>query len=460
MKIRSLRIRLLLLAAVAVAVALIIASIGIVSLFGRYAERRIGQELDTHIAQLAGNLRFDAQGGLFLDAEPGDPRFEKAFSGLYWQVTDELKDTKLRSPSLWDAELQPPASRPAFGRTVSAASTGPDGASTLLHERRIILHSSKTDRPVRISAAINTQELQALKSGFGADIVPGVAMLAMALLGGLWWQVTQGLKPVNQIGAAIRSIRNGQTARLSGDFPDEVLPLINEVNELLVLQEASLLRARDRAADLAHGLKTPLTALMSDVKRLRSVGQPETADDIEALARRMRQTVDRELARSRIRNAGARQSAVSVHEAVQAVVRTLKRTPAGEFKQFNNSCPANAAALIDPDDLNELLGNLLENAARAARTRIEISSQHQARTITVTVQDDGPGVAPGAMQQLIARGARLDQSKGNAGLGLSLVADILEAHGTKAEFSVSSLGGLAVSFTLPAPEPQAKNQSP
>jgi signal transduction histidine kinase len=450
MKIRSLRVRLLLLAAIAVTAALLIASIGLVTLFGRFAERRIGQELDTHIAQLAGNLRFDAKGALFLDAEPGDPRFEKAFSGLYWQVSDETLGTKLRSLSLWDSEIQAPARLPAFGLTASAGSQGPDNAKTLLHERRIILEHNNSDRPVRISAAINAEELQTLKAGFSADIVPGVALLGLALLAGLWWQVSQGLKPVDEIGAAIRSISDGKSARLSGDFPAEVLPLVDEVNKLLVLQESSLLRARDRAADLAHGLKTPLTALMSDVKRLRLAGQAETADDIEALARRMRQTVDRELARSRIRNAGARQTPVSIHDAVQAVVRTLKRTPAGEFKQFDNLCPAHAAALIDPDDLNELLGNLLENAARAARTRVRVTSAPQGRTLKISVQDDGAGVTPQAMETLIARGARLDQSKGNAGLGLSLVADILEAYGSKPEFSVSDLGGLAVSFMLPA----------
>jgi signal transduction histidine kinase len=460
MKIRSLRIRLLLLAAAAVTAALIIASIGLVSLFGRFAERRIGQELDTHIAQLAGNLRFDAQGALFLDAEPGDPRFEKAFSGLYWQVADEMNGVKLRSLSLWDADLPPLPDAAAFGRTVSAVSAGPDSAKTLLHERRIILVFDNSDRPVRISAAINAAELQALKTGFGADIVPGVALLALALLAGLWWQVSQGLKPVNAIGAAIRGVSDGKSARLSSEFPAEVMPLVEEVNKLLVLQESSLLRARDRAADLAHGLKTPLTALMSDVKRLRKAGQAETADDIEALARRMRQTVDRELARSRIRNAGTRQSPVSAHDTAQAVIRTLKRTPQGEFKQFDNLCAAGATALIDADDLNELLGNLLENAVRAAKTRVRVTAESQGRALRITVADDGAAAAPQAMEKLIARGARLDQSKENAGLGLSLVADILEAYGSKPEFSVSGLGGLAVSFTLPAAGGQAKNLSP
>jgi signal transduction histidine kinase len=450
MKIRSLRIRLLTLAAIAVAAALILASFGLISLFGRFAERRIGQELDTHIAQLAGNLRFDGKGEIILDAEPGDPRFGRVFSGLYWQVLDEVKNERLRSLSLWDGEMQSASPAPAFGQTVSAMSVGPDDAKTMIHERRIILEHENQDRPVRISAAINAQELDALKTGFRLDIVPGVAGLALALLAGLWWQVSQGLKPISDIGTAIREIRDGRASRLPTEFPAEVLPLIEEVNTMLALQESSLLRARDRAADLAHGLKTPLTALMSDVKQLRKVGQTGTADDIEALALRMRQTVDRELARSRIRNAGARQSPVSVRIAVEAVVRTLKRTPAGEFKQFDDLCPAQAAALIDADDLNELLGNLLENAAKAAKTRVRISAGTQGRALRITVEDDGPCVTPQTMEKLVARGARLDQSRDSAGLGLSIVADILEAYGSKPEFSESDLGGLEVSFTLPA----------
>ena len=450
MKPGSLRLRLLLLATLAVSAAMILSAIGLTSLFGRHVERRIGQELDTHILQLAGNLRFKPDGALYLDAEPGDPRFERVFGGLYWQVNDESRAAKLRSVSLWDSELPLPADMPEPGVTHSHDSLGPDGKAALVHERRIILENAKTDRPVRITVAINTEELETLKSGFASDLVPAVLGLGLLLLAGLWWQVAQGLKPVSSLGSAIRDVRSGQTARLSEDVPVEVRPLVDEVNQLLGAQEESLSRARDRAADLAHGLKTPLTALTNDVSRLRAAGQDTIADDIEDTALRMKQIVERELARSRIRNSRSNQKPVSIAAAAHGIIRTLARTPKGEAVTFQNTAAIDALAAVNPDDLNDLLGNLLENATRAAKSVVIITARKDGKTVLVEIADDGPGVPEQLLSSLAERGKRLDQSSGSAGLGLNLVAEILSAYGAEPVFSSAQPGGLSVSFRLPA----------
>ncbi len=450
LKLNSLRLRLLALAAMAVTAAMILSAVGLVTLFGRHVERRIGQELDTHILQLAGNLLFDASGALKLESEPTDPRFEKVYGGLYWQVFDESKNLRIRSVSLWDADLSLPVDRLLPGETHRHIANGPDGAQTIVHERRVILSNGKEDRPVTLSVAINMAELAALKTGFAFDLVPAVALLGLLLLAGLWWQVSEGLKPVTSIGDGIRAIRSGDSKRLSGDVPSEIQPLVGEVNELLDAQEASLTRARDRAADLAHGLKTPLTALASDIMRLRKAGQHEVADDIGEIAKRMRDIVERELARSRIRNSRVRYKPIPVATAANAVIRTLVRTPQGEGKTFEVAAKPELAVVIDPDDLNDLIGNLLENASRAAKSRIQIAAFSNGHGVRIEVSDDGPGVPEDQMESLSERGKRLDQSAGSAGLGLSLVADILEAYGYSMTFSKSALGGLGVSFTLPA----------
>ncbi len=422
---------LLILATLAVTAAMVLSAAGLTALFSRHVERRIGQELDTHILQLAGNLRFRPDGSLFLEAEPGDPRFERVFGGLYWQIIDEMKATRLRSVSLWDAELPLPNDRPEPGITHIHSSAGPDAAATLVHERRIVLEDSKTDRPVRISVAINTEELATLRTGFATDLVPAVLALGLLLLAGLWWQVTQGLKPISGLGLGIRAVRSGQAARLSEDVPSEVLPLVNEVNQLLSAQETSLSRARDRAADLAHGLKTPLTALSNDVVRLRAARQSEIADDIEETAMRMRQIVERELARSRIRSVHVQSKPVSVASAAHSIIRTLERTPQGEGKTFVNTAGADAMAAVDPNDLNDILGNLIENAARAAKSTVSVSARREGLHVAIEVSDDGPGVPEQLLSKLMERGRRLDQSSGSAGLGLSLVAEILEAYGAE-----------------------------
>jgi signal transduction histidine kinase len=399
---------------------------------------------------LAGNLRFKPDGQLYLDAEPGDPRFERVFGGLYWQVNDETRAAILRSVSLWDSALPLPADMPEPGVTHTHDSFGPDGKAALVHERRIILENAKTDRPVRITVAINTEELETLKSGFASDLAPAVFALGLLLLAGLWWQVAQGLKPISSLGSAIRDIRSGRTSRLSEDVPVEVRPLVDEVNQLLDAQEESLSRARDRAADLAHGLKTPLTALTNDVYRLRAAGQAAIADDIEDTALRMKQIVERELARSRIRNSRSHQKPVSIATAAHGIIRTLARTPKGGAIAFQNNAAADALAAVNPDDLSDLLGNLLENAARAAKSVVEISARNEGLKVLVEISDDGPGVPEQLLSSLAERGKRLDQTSGSAGLGLNLVTEILSAYGTEPVFANAPLGGLSVSFKLPA----------
>jgi signal transduction histidine kinase len=453
MKTSSLRYRLLMLAALAVAAAMILSAIGLTAMFGRHVERRIGQELDTHILQLAGKLRFNPQGELFLQAEPGDPRFTRAFGGLYWQIKDETSGRLLRSVSLWDAELPQPGVSASPGLTTSSQSTGPDGAQTLVHERRIMLKGSqgtKNDRPVRITVAINESELGNLKTGFAVDLAPASLFLGLVLLALLWWQVNEGLKPVSGLGAGIRAIRSGELRRLSDDVPSEIQPLVSEVNELLDGQEQTLARARDRAADLAHGLKTPLTALSSDVARLRKIGQHGIADDIAETAARMRQIVERELARSRVRNAFGGVKPVPVAASIHAIIRTLQRTPKGEKLTFRNSAEADVTALADMDDFNDVIGNLTENATRAARAIVAVAARRDGARLVIEVSDDGDGVPEQELATLGTRGQRLDRTGGSAGLGLSIVTEILEAYGSSPEFFTSSLGGLGVRFTLPA----------
>jgi len=221
------------------------------------------------------------------------------------------------------------------------------------------------------------------------------------------------------------------------------------VNELLEAQEIALERARHRAAEMAHGFKTPLTALAGDVARLRASNQPELADDIAALARQMRRIVERELARAR-RGYGDRSSRTALRPAIEAIARTLARTPAGERIDWDIEVEEASAVAIDGDDLNDVLGNLMENAARAARGRVRVRAAAAGERIDLAIADDGPSVDPAAVGVLVARGNRLDESGGSAGLGLAIVAEILYAHDTRPHFAKGDLGGLEVSFSLPA----------
>jgi signal transduction histidine kinase len=444
---RSLRLRLIVFAAAITAAVLAVAGIGLTELFGRNVERRVGQELDTHLAQLAGSLRFGADDALELAREPADPRFQRIFGGLYWQLRDEVTGTLLRSRSLWDSELPLPDDPLEPGNVHVHDATGPGGATVLVHEQLILAGTAVAEHRVRMAVAIDRTELNALRAGFVRDIVPALAAVGLLLVAGFAVQIRAGLQPLSVLRTGVAAIRSGAARRLDEDVPDEVAPLVAEVNTLLAQQDTAMIRARDRAADLAHGLKTPLTALAADARKLRAAGMGSVADDIDELVERMRGHVEREIARARLRH-GAATKPVAVGPHVEAIVRALKRTPNGEALAFSAEMPPRLAARIEPDDLNEVLGNLMENAVRHAKSHIRISAL-AGDGVTLAIEDDGPGIDPATLDGLIERGRRLDEGDG-AGLGLAIVFDILDEIGGVLSFAISDLGGLRVEVTLPA----------
>lgn len=219
-------------------------------------------------------------------------------------------------------------------------------------------------------------------------------------------QVRLGLKPLHQLQAQINAVRGGQKASLSTDVPVEVAPLVHEVNTLLSAQAVQVERIRNRAADLAHGIKTPLTALGTDVQRLKDCGQAKLASDIEALTHQMRQTVERELARSRFRHPGLQRYATDVTDVLDGLVRTLARTPAGEGISPELILPDGFSIAMERDDLADVLGNLLENAVRAARSRVRLHGMDDGANKTIVIEDDGEGLDPAELESLALRGVQ------------------------------------------------------
>lgn len=244
----------------------------------------------------------------------------------------------------------------------------------------------------------------------------------------------------------LADIRAGKLGRLGRVFPDEILPLAAEVDALLEAREEQIARARARAGDLAHGLKTPLQVLVGDVERLRTKGEIELAAEIEQVAVAMRRHVDRELTRARVA-AGKRDARALVADVVQRVVAVVVRTPAGARLDWSVDIPPDAVARIDSDDLAEALGNLVENAAHYARNKIQIRARRAEGLVVITVTDDGPGIPQPALEKALSRGGRLDQSSSGAGLGLAIVRDIAEAWGARFDLRTDP-GGLTADFAI------------
>ena len=252
------------------------------------------------------------------------------------------------------------------------------------------------------------------------------------------------------VGARVAAIRSGAAARLGEDFPVEVRPLAAEVDALIEAREAETRRARTRAADLAHGLKTPLQALMGEVERLRAAGAAEAARGIDQIAGAMRRHVDRELARARIASAG--HAVASAPAAVLArLLAVIRRTGDGARLDWEIDADPDLRARIDADDLTEALGALLDNAARHATARVAVTLRRAGAALEIAIADDGPGIPESRIEELTARGARLDTAGPGSGLGLAIAQDIAEAAG----------GSLTLRNAAPAsPPPSPSPPSP
>jgi signal transduction histidine kinase len=439
---RSLRLRLALAGALAVSLALALAGFGLTLLFERHVYRTLSDDLDVDLRQLIGGLEISPGGEITLAKPPPDPRFNEPLSGLYWQV--DARSGQLRSRSLWDSTLAPPVDLLSEGQTHYHQIVGPGGKLLLVAERRVEMTAQGQRQAARAFVASDLTRLRRARDAFIADLIPGLVLLALFLAFATWLQLSLGLRPLDRLRREVADAIGGRRERLSQDAPSEVLPLVREVNALLDTQEKELQRARGRAADLAHGLKTPLAALAGDARSLRDRGSADVADSLDEIGETMRRHVERELARARVQASAtqSRRHATPLRDVVEALIRTLRRTENGERIQFENEIAASVLAPFERMDLTELIGNLLDNAARHARSRVRVSCEGGAHS-TVVIEDDGPGLDPAQEAFARQRGGRLDQG-GGAGLGLAIAQDILDAYGWRMEMARSPLGGLAI----------------
>lgn len=447
----SLRLRLLAAGAASIMFALALAGFGLLLLFERHVGRRMAAELGSHLNQLVSSLAHSADGTLEVGVPPAEPRFLQPLSGLYWQVTAEGTNTVLRSRSLWDATLPLPPDVPAAGEVHQHTIPGPGGASLLVVERRISLPVSLGGATIRAVVAVDRAEVHAAGLAFASDLVPSLALLAAVLIAAAWIQVSIGLGPLDAVRRRLAQVRSGEAGRLGTAFPDEVRPLAAEVDHLLDEQEKAIGRARARAADLAHGLKTPLTVLSADAEELRARGDTRLADEIETITAGMRRHVERELVRAR---AGLRVRAgpvQPVRPVAEQVVGVLRRTPHGQKLTWEIDATDALRVQVDTQDLTEILGNLAENAAAWAADTVRIEARRDRSTIVLRVEDDGPGVPEEQIDTVLARGGRLDETRPGTGLGLAIVGDLVGAHGGSLSLGRSALGGLLAEIRLPNP---------
>ncbi|HQX80578.1 MAG TPA: ATP-binding protein [Vicinamibacterales bacterium] len=278
-----------------------------------------------------------------------------------------------------------------------------------------------------------------------------VTILAVLLLIIGLIQVTRGVSPVAQLRHRLSSIHKGHARRVDGDFPSEVQPLVDDLNVLLAQRDKVVERAQAKAGDLAHGLKTPLAVLLQEAETAEHGGHADIGAAIRQQVDRMQRQMDYHLAHARAAASGAAPGTrCDVADATEGLARTLRRLYADRNLTITLSVSPAHAVRVERADLEEMLGNILDNACKWAASSVSLSTTHTESSIVITVDDDGPGVEEAMCEAVLQRGVRADQTAPGSGFGLAIVRDLAEVYGGGIKLSRSPLGGLRATLMLPA----------
>ncbi|HRP71480.1 MAG TPA: HAMP domain-containing sensor histidine kinase [Luteimonas sp.] len=437
---RSLHWRLLAGAAAAILLALCVAWALMTLLFERHLERRLESELTRDGLRLVAALELDAGGAPLVEPVPMDPRLQTPAGGYYWQVS--TPSGAARSRSLWDADLPARDTAPTDDWKLRHQD-GPFGEPISLLERVVAPDAGGPD--VLVQLAQDRAPLTAARDEFGRELALFLFALWLVLSAAAWLQVRLGLRPLRRIRGDLDRLRDSAQARLPEAHLREIQPLTEAINSLADARENDLDLARRRAGDLAHGLKTPLSAIAAQSRRAREDGAAQAADGLDRAVAAMRRTIDSELARARIaairRGPGG---SSQVRTTVERLVNVIEHTDQGGQLAFSIDIPGTLELAVQPDDLSEIIGAVLENASRHARRHVRISGAAGPEWTTLSVEDDGPGISDDRLVQVMERGGRMDES--GTGLGLAIARDLTEATGGRIRLSRSGLGGFAVVF--------------
>jgi len=417
------------------------------SLFGDTVARNFDARLAVLLEGLVAGSELGPDGQLELRLQLGEPRFAQPLSGWYWQI-DQGERTLDRSASLWDQQL--PVTPPGPGATVGergATSTipGPLGQRLRLLVRAIRLPDAP--EPLLYAVAGDQAEIWAERRRFNRLLSLALGALFLGLVGALLLQVRIALLPLRRIEAALAAIRAGTARRLEGRFPAELQPLALELNALLDHSEALIERARTHVGNLAHGLKTPLAVLTNEAAR----GEGALAALVGRQVAQMRRLVDHHLARARAMATGSIIGARSeVAPLLTDLRRTLLKIYAARELSVEVACPPELAFRGARQDLEEMLGNLLDNACKWAASQVQVRAERHGARLRLAIEDDGPGLTAGQRAKVLERGQRLDERMPGSGLGLAIVADIVQLYGGRIALEPAAIGGLRVSLELPA----------
>jgi signal transduction histidine kinase len=427
---------------------IVLALVATAILLGRFYREHIEEHYDAHITshleELIAAVEPGPNGEPMLPREPTDPRFHRPDSGWYWEILSNgvpvRKSASLGAGGLELGEVNPdhdPGVKTVYG----------PGEQKL---RAVISHVSYPHEPGSLLFVATAPEVAITDDvhRFYAHILTSFLVLGIGLSVAVVVQVTVALKPLRAIKSAISDIKSGRTQRLPQIFPGDVQPLADELNFLLDHNETLLKRARNQLGDLAHSVKNPLAVIRNEARNLPGKEGQLILDQSHAMAN----SIDHCLARARIYG---NQSAIGYRTRVQSALDDICFAVEHMYKDrdiaLDVQCTDDAWFRGDSQDLEEMAGNLIDNAFKWAKTRVLVRCSRAPNQLILTIEDDGPGIAEEELATITRRGRKLDPTVPGDGQGLGIVEDIARLYGGKLELGRSALGGLQAELHLPAP---------
>jgi signal transduction histidine kinase len=434
----SLVVRLVLAAVVWLLLLLAAGGIVLALAFRGAVEEEFSYRLDAVLKTIIASVEIAPNGGLVMSRPLGDPRFDRLYSGWYWQATPP-DGRPLRSRSLWDGTLAvEPGDASMRGRYLE----GPNKEQLLVVERDVQFPGQQGLTHVLVAGDL--REVSGGVQRFDRLLVLALGLLGLGMIVAIVIQVRYGLSPLHRMLADLRSVREGGAPRLSGRYPSEVTPLADGMNDVLDKDSELIERARTHVGNLAHALKTPLAVVSAELQG--KADKSVLTEQVQV----MRRLIEHHLGRARA-SAGTGRLGVKtpVRPVAEAVRSVLARIYQERGLAVDIDMPADVTFRGSREDLEEIFGNLLENACKWAAHRVRVSARLVQDNLVIRVEDDGPGISAERQAEFLGRGKRLDEKAPGWGLGLAIVSDLVELNGGELTFARSELGGLCVGVALP-----------
>lgn len=404
-------------------------------------EQNFDTQLEYVLTAMIASAEIGPDGEIRMNRPLGDQRFLEPNSGLYWQITG-ADAMPFPSRSLWDRALKPPVDHNDQFVHFRNSDEFPDEPLRIA-ERAIKLPDSNVAWTFMVAQSRDSLDAQITE--LRSVLVTSFFLLAVGLIILAALQTFYGLWPLRAVRMAIAQMRSGKESRVTDALPDEVMPMVNELNALLDHNEKQAEESRRHAGNLAHALKTPLTVIMNSA----TAQAPDLAETVIREATTMRRQVDHHLARARaVGRRGHSHSRAQVWGSLESVERAVGRLYS--HVRLDMAGDKQIAARVERQDLDEMLGNLIENAAKYGGGSVFVTVEDAGDFVEMIVEDDGTGIPEEERERLFDRGARLDTGKPGTGLGLAIVRDVVEIYGgTVALEESEDLGGLLVRLRLP-----------